>query len=97
MDASFFQAPVQIPKLSGFDKSFQNLYTAPCGTLVPALCDELMAGSVVDLDMAASVSLPPLASDTFMRCSLKVEASSFHFGFVMVVSNIGLFRMNMRF
>ena len=74
MDASFFQAPVAVPKLSGFDKSFQNLYTAKVGTLVPALCDELMPGSIVDLDMAASVSLPPLASDTFMRCSLKVEA-----------------------
>ena len=74
MDASFFQAPVAVPKLSGFDKSFMNLYTAKCGTLVPALCDELMPGSIVDLQMAASVSLPPLASDTFMRCSLKVEA-----------------------
>lgn len=73
MDASFFQAPVEVPRLSGFDKSFMNLYTAPCGTLVPALCDELMPGSIVDLKMAASVSLPPLASDTFMRCSLKVE------------------------
>lgn len=74
MDASFFQAPVAVPKLSGFDKSFQNLYTAKVGTLVPALCDEIMPGSIIDLDMAASVSLPPLASDTFMRCSLKVEA-----------------------
>lgn len=73
MDASFFQAPVEVPRLSGFDKSFMNLYTAPCGTLVPALCDELSAGSIVDLKIAASVSLPPLASDTFMRCSLKVE------------------------
>lgn len=73
MDASFFQAPVEVPRLSGFDKSFMNLYTAQVGTLVPALCDELMPGSIVDLDMAASVSLPPLASDTFMRCSLKVE------------------------
>lgn len=73
MDASFFQAPVEVPRLSGFDKSFMNLYTAPCGTLVPALCDEIMPGSIIDLRLAASVSLPPLASDTFMRCSLKVE------------------------
>lgn len=74
MDASFFQAPVEVPRLSGFDKSFMNLYTASCGTLVPALADEVVAGSIIDLSMAASVSLPPLASDTFMRCSLKVEA-----------------------
>lgn len=74
MDRSFFEARVEVPKLSGFDKSFQNLYTAPVGTIVPALFDEVVSGSVVDLEMAASCSLPPLASDTFMRCSLKVEA-----------------------
>lgn len=74
MDRSFFEARVEVPKLSGFDKSFQNLYTAPVGTIVPALFDEIVSGSVIDLDMAASCSLPPLASDTFMRCSLKVEA-----------------------
>lgn len=74
MDRSFFEAKVEVPKLSGFDKSFQNLYTAPVGTIVPALFDEVVAGSVINLDMAASCSLPPLASDTFMRCSLKVEA-----------------------
>lgn len=74
MDRSFYEARVNVPKLSGFDKSFQNLFTAPVGTLVPALFDEIMAGSIIDLDMAVSASLPPLASDTFMRCSLKVEA-----------------------
>lgn len=74
MDKSFYEARVEVPKLSGFDKSFQNLYTAPVGTIVPALFDEIVAGSVIDLDMAASCSLPPLASDTFMQCSLKVEA-----------------------
>lgn len=74
MDRSFFEARVEVPKLSGFDKSFQNLYTAPVGTIVPALFDEVVGGSIIDLDMAASCSLPPLASDTFMRCSLKVEA-----------------------
>lgn len=74
MDKSFFEARVEVPKLSGFDKSFQNLYTAPVGTIVPALFDEVVSGSVIDLEMAASCSLPPLASDTFMRCSLKVEA-----------------------
>ena len=74
MDRSFFEAKVEVPGLSGFDKSFQNLYTAPVGTIVPALFDEIVGGSTIDLEMAASCSLPPLASDTFMRCSLKVEA-----------------------
>lgn len=74
MDASFFTAPVKVPQLSGFDKSFQNLYTAQCGTLVPALFDEIIPGTIIDLEMALSASLPPLVSDTFMRCSVKVEA-----------------------
>lgn len=74
MDDSFVKAPVSVPRLSGFDKSHQNLFTAKCGTIVPALCDELIPGSKVHLRMALSASLPPLASDTFMRCSIKAEA-----------------------
>lgn len=74
MDKSFLFAPVNVPKLSGFDKSFQNLLTSKCGTITPILFDEIMPGSIIDLDLALSASLPPLASETFMRCSVKVEA-----------------------
>lgn len=65
---------VKIPKRSGFDKSYQNLFTTKVGTLTPILCDEVIPGSVVNLRAAVSASLPPLASDTFMRCDLKLEA-----------------------
>ena len=65
---------VKVPKRSGFDKSFQNLFTTKVGTLTPILVDELIPNSVVNLDAAISASLPPLASDTFMRCDLKLEA-----------------------
>lgn len=68
------KAPVNVPKLSGFDKSHQNLLTTKCGTITPILIDELIPGSKVNLKLALSASLPPLASDTFMRCSVKVEA-----------------------
>lgn len=68
------KAPVNVPKLSGFDKSHQNLLTTKCGTITPVLIDELIPGSKVHLKLALSASLPPLASDTFMRCSVKVEA-----------------------
>lgn len=44
------------------------------GTLTPILVDEVIPNSVVDLDAAISATLPPLASDTFMRCDLKAEA-----------------------
>lgn len=74
MDDSFVKAPVNVPKLSGFDKSHQNLLTTKCGTITPILIDELIPGSKVHLKLALSACLPPLASDTFMRCSVKVEA-----------------------
>ena len=74
MDDSFKKAPIAVPKLSGFDKSHQNLFTGKVGTIIPALVDELIPGSKVNLKMALSASLPPLASDTFMRCSIKAEA-----------------------
>ena len=65
---------VKVPKRSGFDKSHQNLLTTKCGTLTPVLVDELIPNSHVNLDAAVSAALPPLASDTFMRCDLKMEA-----------------------
>lgn len=68
------KAPLNVPKLSGFDKSHQNLLTTKCGTITPVLIDELIPGSKVNLKLALSASLPPLASDTFMRCSVKVRA-----------------------
>lgn len=74
MDDSFIKVPVNVPKLSGFDKSHQNLLTTKCGTITPIMIDELIPGSKVHLKLALSASLPPLASDTFMRCSVKVEA-----------------------
>lgn len=74
MDDSFVKAPVNVPKLSGFDKSHQNLLTTKCGTITPILIDELIPGSKVHLKLALSASLPPLASDTFMRCTVKCEA-----------------------
>lgn len=74
MDDSFVKAPVSVPKLSGFDKSFQNILTSKVGTITPILVDELIPGSRVNLHAALSATLPPLASDTFMRCSIKCEA-----------------------
>lgn len=74
MDDSFVKAPISVPKLSGFDKSHQNLFTGKVGTLIPAMVDELIPGSKVHLKMALSASLPPLASETYMRCSIKAEA-----------------------
>lgn len=74
VDSSFVKVPVNVPKLSGFDKSHHNILTSMPGTITPILVDELIPGSRVNLNLALSASLPPLASDTFMKCSVKVEA-----------------------
>lgn len=74
MDDSFKKAPIAVPKLSGFDKSHQNLLTSKVGTITPILCDELIPGTKVNLKLALNASLPPLATDTYMRCSIKTEA-----------------------
>lgn len=72
MDKNLYsKTTVKVQKRSGFDKSHQNLFTAKVGTLVPILVDELIPNSTVDLEAAISAQLPPLASDTFMRCKLK--------------------------
>lgn len=68
------KVPVKVPKPSGFDMSYQNLLTAPVGTLVPIHFKEVIPNTQGKTRIAVSASLPPLASDTFMRCSLKLEA-----------------------
>lgn len=65
---------VKVPRLNGFDKSFKHLATAKVGTLVPLLTDELPGGTKIHLKSAIMAQLPPLATDTFMRVNLKVEA-----------------------
>lgn len=71
---SYDKVPVKVQKKSGFDKSFQNLFTSKVGTLTPILVDELIPNSTVHLKAAITAALPPLASDTFMRCKLKYAA-----------------------
>lgn len=66
--------PTTAPRLSGFNKSFKNLLSAKVGTLVPILCDPVIAGTRVDLRTALLMNMPPLASDTYADLRLKVEA-----------------------
>lgn len=65
---------VKVQQRSGFDKSFRNLLTTTPGTLTPLVCDEYIPNTDGKLRIALSASLPPLASETFMQCDLKVEA-----------------------
>lgn len=68
------KVPVKVQKKSGFDKSFQNLFTGKVGTIIPILTDELIPNTTVHLRMAITTQLPPLASDTFMRVKQKYAA-----------------------
>lgn len=75
MDSNLYKkTPVQVQKKSGFDKSFQNLYTAKPGELIPILSDEVIPNTTIHLNAAITAQLAPLASDTFMRCKLKYAA-----------------------
>lgn len=68
------KVPVKVQKKSGFDKSFQNLFTGKVGTVIPILTDELIPNTTVHLRMAITTQLPPLASDTYMRVKQKYAA-----------------------
>lgn len=70
----FKKVPVKVQQKSGFDLSFQNLLTTKVGTITPVLCEELIPNETVHLKAAIQAQLPPLASDTFMRCDLRYEA-----------------------
>lgn len=65
---------VRVPNRSGFDKGYKNILTTKVGTITPLACKYVMPGAKGRIRIPISASLPPLASDTFMRCSLKVEA-----------------------
>ncbi len=72
MDKNLYEKTVvNVQKRSGFDKSHQNLFTANVGSIIPIMVDELCPNTTVDLKAALSAQLPPLASDTYMRCKLK--------------------------
>ena len=63
-----------VPKSSFPGKMHFNRGTAKVGSLVPILIDELIPNTTVDIKQALNVSLPPLASDTFMSVDYCVEA-----------------------
>lgn len=72
--SEFLKSPVKVLNRSAFNKSHQNLLTMKVGTLTPVLVDELIPDSTIDLRAAAIAKLPPLASDTFMRVKMHLEA-----------------------
>ena len=74
MSAPRTSVRVNVPGRSGFDKSFKHILTAKVGRIIPLCCKYVMPGAKGRVKLAVSATLPPLASDTFMRADLKVEA-----------------------
>lgn len=70
----FRKVPVKVPNKSGFDKSFHNLFTGKVGQLIPMVCEEVIPNHSINMKIALSTQLPPLATDTFMRVTQRTEA-----------------------
>jgi hypothetical protein len=68
------KVPVKVQKKSAFDKSHKNLFSSKVGTITPVMCDEVIPNSEVNLRIAITTQLPPLASDTFMNVKQKYAA-----------------------
>ena len=70
----FKKVPVKVQNRSGYDKSNHNIFTGCIGQLLPMFCEEVIPNHTISTKVAISTQLPPLATDTFMRLSQKVEA-----------------------
>lgn len=66
-------ATIKVENMSGFDKSALNAFTAPLGAIVPIRKQLCIPGNF-NLKVKLSATLPPLATDSFLRTHLKVEA-----------------------
>lgn len=64
---------IKVENMSGFDKSALNAFTAPLGAIVPIRKQLCIPGNF-SLKVKLSATLPPLATDAFLRTHLKVEA-----------------------
>lgn len=65
---------VKVPNRSGADRGFLRSFTGIVGTEYPVLCKEVIPATMVNVDVAHSVQLPPLASDTFANVDFNLEA-----------------------
>lgn len=63
-----------VPHRSGFSKRHHWLGTSKVGTITPVLIDEVIPGTPVYLNQASNFTMPPLASDAYMKLDLKFAA-----------------------
>lgn len=70
----FKNVEVKTAPRSGFNKSHKNVGTFTVGTITPVLWDTLIPNSDATVKIDLTAQLPPLASDTYMRAAVKLEA-----------------------
>lgn len=70
----FSKIPIDVPNLSGFDMSFENMLTMKVGTLTPILCEEVLPNETYSLGYLGQVQLPPMATDFYGRVDMRLEA-----------------------
>lgn len=61
----FEKVPVDVQNVSGFDLSHENLFTAKCGTLVPAFVYDCVPNTHLSLSVSSQIQLPPMATDFY--------------------------------
>lgn len=66
--------PVPVPNSSGHYNAWTNSFSTKCGTLTPCMCKEVFPGDERQLDIAAQVQLPPMATDFYGRVEARFEA-----------------------
>lgn len=68
------KSTVHVPSTMGKRNIFHRRLTQMCGTITPLWYKEVTPGWETTEKIAIGVTLPPLASDTYMRCEYKIEA-----------------------
>lgn len=70
----FNQQSVDIPNRSGFDMSYENIFTMLTGKLVPVFCEEVIPNETYNVGHLTQVTLPPMATNFYGRVDFRLEA-----------------------
>lgn len=65
---------VKVPHRSGHYLGHHFMFTAPVGTLIPALCHPIIPNTKIHLKTLLSAELAPLATSCYLRTSVRLEA-----------------------
>lgn len=70
----FDKVPQEVQNRSGFDLSHENLFTAKCGTLVPAFVYDCIPNTKLTLGVSSQIQLPPMATDFYGKVDAVFES-----------------------